>query len=162
MVIPLNQDYFDLIKKQFQDRTIKKEYLALVHGKLINNKGEINNPLERDKKTGLMKVQTVKKTGRTALTIYEIVKKYISYTLVKVQIKTGRTHQIRAHFYSIGHSLIGDKLYKTKDIRKKKKVLEQRIFLHANYLAFKDEDNELREYNSELPKELKEFLNTIK
>ncbi len=162
MVIPLNQDYFDLIKKQFQDRTIKKEYLALVHGKLINNKGEINNPLERDKKTGLMKVQTVKKTGRTALTIYEIVKKYISYTLVKVQIKTGRTHQIRAHFYSIGHSLIGDKLYKTKDIRKKKKVLEQRIFLHAHYLAFKDHDEKLQEYHSELPSKLIAFLNTIK
>lgn len=162
MVIPLTQDSFDNIKKQFQDRTIKKEYTALVHGQLINDQGEINTPLERDKKTGLMKVQSGKFSGQAALTNYQVIKKYINYTLAKVQIKTGRMHQIRAHFYSIGHSIVGDKLYQTKDLRKKKKTLEQRIFLHAHYLKFKDLEGNWHEYNSPLPGILQDFLNKIK
>jgi len=162
MVIPLTQDSFDNIKRQFQDRTIKKEYAALVHGQLINSQGEINTPIERDKKTGLMKVQSSNFTGKPALTTYEIIKKFINYTLVKVQIKTGRMHQIRAHFYSIGHSIVGDKLYQTKDLRKKKKVLEQRIFLHAHYLKFKDLEGNWREYHSNLPHILQDFLNKAK
>lgn len=162
MVIPLTQDSFDNIKKQFQDRTIKKEYTALVHGQLINDQGEINTPLERDKKTGLMKVQSGKFSGQAALTNYQVIKKYINYTLAKVQIKTGRMHQIRAHFYSIGHSIVGDKLYQTKDLRKKKKTLEQRIFLHAHYLKFKDLEGNWHEYNSPLPGILQDFLKKLK
>ncbi len=162
MVIATTQDSFDSLKKQFQDRTIKKEYIALVHGKLINDKGEINTPIERDKKTGLMKVQTVKAGAKTALTLYEVVQKFINYSLVKVMIKTGRMHQIRAHFYSIGHSIIGDKLYQTKDIRKKKKILSSRIFLHADYLKFKNLSGEDKEYRSALPSELENLLDNIK
>jgi len=162
MVIPLTQDSFDNLKQQFQDRTIKKEYTALVHGQMVNDKGEINTPLERDRKTGLMKVQSGKNIGKPALTTYQVIKKYINYTLVKVQIKTGRMHQIRAHLYSIGHSVVGDKLYQTKDIRKKKKVLEQRIFLHSHYLKFKDLDGNWQEYTSKLPHMLQDFLNKLK
>ncbi|MCD4761275.1 RluA family pseudouridine synthase [bacterium] len=162
IVIPLTQDSFDSLKRQFQDRTIKKEYTALVHGQMINETGEITTPLERDKKTGLMRIQNVKQTGKRAHTTYEVIKKYINYTLVKVQIKTGRMHQIRAHFYSIGHSIVGDRLYQTKDLRKKKKVLEQRIFLHANFVKFRARDKQYHTYNSEIPKELKEFLKKIK
>lgn len=162
MVIPLTQDSFDNLKKQFQDREIKKEYTALVHGNLINNQGEIKTPIERDKKTGLMKVQISKPSGKLAHTIYEVLKHYVNYSLVKVQIKTGRMHQIRVHFYSIGHSIVGDRLYQTKDIRKKQKVLAQRIFLHANFLKFKTLSGDYHTYESELPTELKQFLKIIK
>ena len=162
IIIPLTQDSFDSLKAQFQNRTIKKEYTALVHGQLINEQGEITTPLERDKKTGLMRVQSTKKTGKPAHTTYEVTKKFINYTLVNVKIKTGRMHQIRAHFYSIGHSVAGDKLYRTKDIRKKKKILEQRIFLHSHFFKFRALDGQYHTYNSELPKELKDFLKTIK
>lgn len=162
IVIPLTQNSFDNLKKQFQDRTIQKEYTALVHGQMINRSGEINTPIERDKKTGLMKVQNAKQGGKVALTIYEVTKKFINYTLLKVQIKTGRMHQIRAHLYSIGHSIVGDKLYQTKDLRKKKKVLPQRIFLHSHFLKFKDLEGNWMEYHSKLPGELENFLNNIK
>lgn len=162
MVIPLTQDSFDNLKKQFGERTIKKEYIALVHGALKNEQGEIDQPLERDKKTGLMKVQSGKEAGKPALTIYEVIKKFINYTLIKVEIKTGRMHQIRAHFYSIGHSIVGDKLYQTKDLRKKNKIINQRIFLHAHILEFKDLLGKWRRYESPLPKELNEFLEKIK
>jgi len=162
MVVALTQDYFDLLKQQFQKRKITKEYIGLVHGQMLNDKGEITTPLERDKKTGLMKAQTTKESGQTAQTTYEAIKKFINYTLLKIKIKTGRTHQIRAHLYSIGHSLVGDQLYQTKDLRKKKKTLEQRIFLHAYYLKFKDATGLWHKYKSPLPPELEEFLNTIK
>ena len=162
MVIALNQKYFNLLKEQFQDRSIKKEYTALIYGKLINTNGEIKTPLERDKKTGLMKAQTVQETGKEAYTIYEVIKKFINYTLVKVEIKTGRMHQIRAHFYSIGHAVVGDKLYKTKNIRKKKKILSKRIFLHADFLSFLDHENKKLEYKLPLPKELEKILKDIK
>lgn len=162
IAIPLSQDSFDNIKKQFQNRTIKKEYTALVHGQLINSQGEITTPLERDKKTGLMKVQNAKGTGKNAHTTYEVVKKYINYTLVKVKIKTGRMHQIRAHFYSIGHSIVGDRLYQTKDLRKKKKVLTQRIFLHSHLLKLQNLDGEWKKYSSPLPRELQDFLKKLK
>ena len=162
MVIALNQKYFDLLKKQFQNRTIQKEYTALVYGRLLNETGEITTPLERDKKTGLMKAQNVKQTGKSAHTIYEVVKKFINYTLIKIKIKTGRMHQIRAHFYSIGHSITGDRLYQTKNIRKKKKILDKRIFLHAYFLSWQDENKKWLKYSSPLPKELKQFLTTIK
>ena len=109
-----------------------------------------------------MKAQTVQKTGKEAYTIYEVLKKFINYTLVKVQIKTGRMHQIRAHFYSIGHAIVGDKLYKTKDIRKKKKILSSRIFLHADFLSFKDHEDNIQIYKSTIPNILSELLKTIK
>ncbi|MDD5749908.1 MAG: RluA family pseudouridine synthase [Patescibacteria group bacterium] len=162
MVIPLSQASFDSLKKQFQQRTIKKEYTALVHGQLINEQGQIEQALERDKKSGLMKAQSGKEAGKVALTTYQVIKKFINYTLVKVQIKTGRLHQIRAHFYSIGHSIVGDKLYQTKDLRKKKKVLNQRIFLHAGYLEFTDLTGQSHQYQSPLPTELKKFLTNLK
>lgn len=162
MIVALTQKFFDNIKNQFQERTIQKEYTALVHGRLINDKGQINTPLERDKKTGLMKVQSALLSGSPSFTTYEVTKKFINFTLVKVRIYTGRMHQIRAHFYSIGHSVVGDKLYQTKDIRKKRKVLDTPIFLHADYLKFQDQNNIWQTYRSSLPKDLKNFLKTIK
>jgi 23S rRNA pseudouridine1911/1915/1917 synthase len=162
MVIALTQDSFENLKKQFQARTTKKEYTLLVHGQVSNVSGEISTSLERDKKSGLMKTQPDTETSKTALTTYRVIKRLINYTLLKTQIKTGRMHQIRTHFYSIGHSIVGDKLYQTKDIRKKKKVLDSRIFLHASLLKFKDLRGVWQKYESPLPQELKELLTTLK
>lgn len=163
MVVALNNDAFDFIKKQFQDRTVKKEYLALVHGSMRANSGEIDTPIERSKETGLMKANKMAEVSKTAITIYNVEKKFVNYTLLRLQIKTGRTHQIRTHLYSIGHSIVGDSLYRTKDLRKKKKTIENlRIFLHAAYLEFTDLENNRQKYSSNLPSLLKDFLSTIK
>ncbi len=163
MVVALNNDAFDFIKKQFQDRTVKKEYLALVHGSMRASSGEIDTPIERSKETGLMKANKMAEVSKTAITIYNVEKKFVNYTLLRLQIKTGRTHQIRTHLYSIGHSIVGDSLYRTKDLRKKKKTIENlRIFLHAAYLEFTDLENNRQKYSSSLPSLLKDFLSTIK
>lgn len=162
MVVALNNDAFDFIKKQFQDRSVKKEYLALVHGAMRADSGEINTPIERDKETGLMKANKMAEESKTAITLYKVEKKFRNHTLLRLQIKTGRTHQIRTHLYSIGHSIVGDPLYRTKDLRKKKKTIENlRIFLHAAYLEFNDLENTRQKYDSALPKVLKDFLTTL-
>ncbi len=161
MIIALNQKFFEIIKKQFQERTIIKEYTALAHGNIINNEGEVITPLERDNETGLMKALPAGE-GLNAHTTYEVIKRYPNYTLIKVQIKTGRMHQIRAHLYSIGHSIVGDKLYQTKDLRKKKKIVDLRIFLHASSLKFQDAQGEWQAYQSKLPIELEKFLGQLK
>lgn len=163
MVVALTNDSFDSLKKQFQKRTTKKEYLALVHGAMKEMEGEINTPLERNKETGLIRAQRVLPSGKTAITLYQVVEKFINHTLIKVQIKTGRMHQIRAHLFSIGHSIVGDKLYQTKDLRKRNKTVDDaRIFLHAHFLSFQDLNSQWHKYQSPLPKELKDFLKTIK
>lgn len=163
MVIALNQKSFDNLKKQFQDRKVAKEYFALIYGKMLEEHGVINRPLERHKKTGLMIAQTTLDSGKIAITNYEVVTKYINYTLLRVKTSTGRQHQIRAHLYSIGHSIVGDKLYITKDLRKKKKTIDDlRLFLHATFLKFKNLDKQWCEYNAPLPKKLKDFLSQLK
>lgn len=162
MVVALNQDFFLHIKKQFQDRLVKKEYNILVHGHMLNTEGEIKSPLERDKKTGLIKTSSDQDLGQEAHTTYQVIEKFQHFSLLRVQIMTGRTHQIRAHFFSIGHSVVGDKLYQTKDIRKKKKTLDQRIFLHSTRLQFNNLAGESVEYKSPLPLELKKFLASLK
>ncbi len=163
MVIALNQPSFNSLKKQFQERKVSKEYYTLIYGRLQEDDGVINRPLERNKKTGLMIAQTTLDGGKEAVTQYEVVQKYLNYTLLKVKTLTGRQHQIRAHLYSIGHSLVGDKLYVTKDLRKKKKTLaDARLFLHASYLKFRDRKRHNHEYHSALPKELENILSQIK
>ena len=161
MVIPLTKDFFSELKRQFVNREVFKEYLCLVHGRVLNDSGEIHSNLARDKKTGLSKIQ-LPGEGAEAHTIYEVITRYTNCTLLKVRIKTGRTHQIRAHLFSIGHSIIGDKLYKTRDVRKKKKQAEIRIFLHSHLLKFLGPDKKIVKTTSVLPKELKDYLKTLK
>ncbi len=161
MVVPLTKDFFNELKKQFVNREVFKEYLCLVHGRVLNDNGEIHSNLARDKKTGLSKIQ-LPGEGAEAHTIYELVTRYTNCTLLKVRIKTGRTHQIRAHLFSIGHSIVGDKLYKTRDVRKKKKQADIRIFLHSHLLKFIGPDKKIVKTSSPLPKELKDYLKNLK
>ncbi len=161
MVVPLNKKFFTELKQQFINREVFKEYLCLVNGRVLNDNGEIKTNLARDKKTGLTKIQ-LPGIGAEAHTIYEVVTRYINYTLLKVQIKTGRTHQIRAHLFSIGHSVVGDTLYQTKDVRKKKKQADIRIFLHSHLLKFVGPDKKTVKTTSPLPKELKDYLKKLK
>jgi len=170
VVIALNQDNFDWLKKQWQTRQVTKKYQALVYGQIENDEGKINTPLIRNKQ-GLMVARSdnKKSEAKNSLTEYKVLKKFINYTLVEINLKTGRTHQIRAHFKSIGNSVVADELYKTKTknptdkrrLESDKKHLG-RIFLHAYYLAFKGIDEKRYEFVSPLPQQLQDFLNKVK
>lgn len=87
----------------------KKEYLCIVEGKLDEKSGILDFPIGR--KPGSIIERYVNTSGQPSKTIYEVVKEFQDYTLVKCILETGRTHQIRVHFSHIGHPLLGDTLY---------------------------------------------------
>ena len=95
--------------KQMNNKTFKKEYLAIVNGILENKKGSISFPIAR--KEGSIIERCVSDIGQPSVTHYEVLSTFENYSLVKCYLETGRTHQIRVHFASISHPLIGDTLY---------------------------------------------------
>jgi 23S rRNA pseudouridine1911/1915/1917 synthase len=136
LLIAKNQKSFEYLKKQFQDRKIKKKYIALVDGKMKTESGTINLPIAKSKSDFRKKTSIGKMVGkvREAVTEYKVIKKYDEYTLVEVFPKTGRTHQIRVHMKAIGHPVVCDKLYGPK-----KQICPfglTRQFLHANAIEF--------------------------
>lgn len=169
MVIARTQDSFDNLKKQFQKREVEKIYTALVYGKVVKDEDEINFPIDRSAKGFKMAALPISKNGETnedgrrAFSEFLVIQRFINYTLLRVKIKTGRTHQIRVHMAAYGHPLVGDDLYGTSKTRtKNKKLKAQRIFLVASELAFKDLAGKNHHFRIELPEEFKEFLEIIK
>ena len=135
-----------------------KVYLALVSGKVKPGEGAIDGPVGRDPRN--RKRMAVLPGGRDALTRYKalryIAQKSDVYTLVEVSPKTGRTHQIRVHFSSAGHPLVGDSLYG------KRSPLLGRQFLHAHRLGFMHPSiGRFMEFTSPLPAELRSVIEIL-
>jgi 23S rRNA pseudouridine1911/1915/1917 synthase len=159
MAIAKTQEAFEFLKGQFQERTVKKEYTALVYGRPPHIHDTIELKIARSKSKGRMVSRTGEQEGKEAITKYDTVEEYNHTTLLKVNILTGRTHQIRVHMQAIGCPIVGDKLYKIK--RMKVNPIELgRIFLHAHKLEIKSLDGTTRQFESELPVELEQFLNS--
>lgn len=170
LVVAKNNPTFFCLKKQFQDRLVEKEYTALVYGVVPNEGGEINFPLKRAA-TGHRQAAVpegwddIEDAGdlKQALTEFKVIKKYINYTLLSVKIKSGRKHQIRAHFYAFGHALVGDDLYSTRTTKVlNKKLPLGRIFLASVRLGFVDVAGVKHEFSIDMPKELENYLKLIK
>lgn len=139
-----NQETADYLKKLFQNREVKKTYLALIVGVLKNGRGTIDLPIGRSKKTPLKRVSIGEQRGRIreAVTEFKVLRRFDprkssgreEYTLLEVYPKTGRTHQIRSHFAAIGHPVVCDKLYAGKKFTCPAGLKRQ--FLHASGLEF--------------------------
>lgn len=169
LVIARNLDSFDNLKNQFKTRTIRKTYTALVFGQMEGDGERITFPIKRSTKGFKMAALPntnkgeINLDGRRAITDFWVEKKYINYTLLKVKIKTGRTHQIRVHMSAYGHPIVGDDLYGTKKTRIKNRKLDLgRIFLVAKELEFDNLAGERKKYTIGLPSELKEFMEKVK
>ena len=145
----------------FKERTqIHKTYLALVLGD-IEKEGKVDLPLWKDSQNGRVYVKSIKDGGKTALTLYKPVKRYGDYTLVEVNLVTGRTHQIRVHMAAIKHPLVGDEKYGDFASCRQVKALTglESQFLHAHSLSFDEVGGVLSSLNgktfkSDLPKDL--------
>ncbi|MBI2057575.1 MAG: RluA family pseudouridine synthase [Candidatus Yanofskybacteria bacterium] len=160
MTIAKTQSAFEYLKKQFQERKIKKTYLALVQGQLKNKTGTIDLPLGKigTKQTTRMKGKKELKE-REAITEYKIIREFADYSLLEVYPKTGRTHQIRIHLNAIGHPVVCDSLYGGR-----KKICPPelgRLFLHAQKLEFTSPSGQHLFLEVDPPKELTNFLDSI-
>lgn len=168
MVIAKTQKAFANLKKQFKTRTVIKEYIGLVHDSVIKDNDTIDFPIERAaagyKMAALPKIKDGEENteGKPALTEFTVLKRFVNFTLLEIKIKTGRTHQIRAHMAAYGNPIVGDSLYGRKFKAKNQKLGLDRIFLVAAKLSFKDTRGEKHEFEIELPKELEKFLKTVK
>lgn len=153
-----NQTAFDFLKKQFKNRLVKKTYTVLVHGKMGDRAGTITLPISRAKSTGRMAAKPESQGGKPAVTHYDVVEQFPHHALLDVVIETGRTHQIRAHFFALGHPVAGDTLYKQKS----QKLLDiGRLFLHARELTVTLPSGEEKTFTAPLPDELVNVLNSI-
>lgn len=152
MLVAKTQASFEHLKKLFQEHRMRKTYFALVWGVPAENDGVIDAPIGI--KTGSLKRSVhSSKMVKAAVTEYSVIKKIGTsggdqYALLKVQPKTGRTHQIRVHLASIGHPIVGDALYGKKS---QGVPPAPRLMLHAAAIAFSDDRGNSFEFEAPLP-----------
>lgn len=155
LMVAKNDKAHRFLAEQLKDKTNIREYVALVHGRIAEDEGTINAPIGRSLKD--RKKQAVVKDGRNAVTHFEVLKRYRDYTLVKLILETGRTHQIRVHMKYIGHPLVGDPLYGPK-----KTIKGNGQFLHAGKLGFvHPTTGKLLIFEAPLPKIFQECLEKL-
>lgn len=167
LVVAKNEETHQFLSRQFAERKVQKEYLALVWGALPQDVIEVSAPLKRDVKN--RKKIAVSKEGKSAVTIFQSIEELKFITLVKATPKTGRTHQIRVHLAHIKHPIVGDFLYGghpengVPSYRIKKFVKESgRFFLHAHKICFEKRDGKRIEVISPLPQDFVELLEIVK
>jgi len=136
IIFAKNAHTHKFLGQQFTSRTVKKSYLALVQGVIAEDRGVIDKPL-RQFASGRVAVDTAR--GKPSATEFEVAERFDSYTLVRAYPLTGRLHQLRVHFYSIGHPIVGDRLYgqvrgTTDEARGTRH--EARLMLHAEKIIF--------------------------
>ncbi|MGD9560709.1 MAG: RluA family pseudouridine synthase [Pyrinomonadaceae bacterium] len=167
IVIAKDEQIHEALAEQFRRRTVFKSYVALVHGGPRENSGTIDRPIARDRwhRTKM----TVAANGRNALSMWKVRQRFEKFTLLEVEIKTGRTHQIRVHLASINHPVVGDSTYNegrdnTIPNAEIKKAVEKlgRVFLHASKLSFTHpKTGEQLSFSLSMPEELDRFLGVI-
>ncbi len=153
----------------FRERTqIEKHYTLLVRG-ITGDRGEIDFPLIKDSEKRMVRVGTIQKGAKPALTRFHRLKSYnVGFSLVEAELMTGRTHQLRVHFAAIGHPIVGDSKYGDFKINENFEKLYglKNQFLHASYFKFGQIDGVLaylsgKEFRSPLPEKEQKILDSI-
>ena len=169
LVVAKNDVAHEQLSNQFRDRQVFKMYIALVYGRLAKDSGEIQERIGRGTHNRTRMAVLKGGAGRPAHTIFEVAARYQEFTLLNVQIKTGRTHQIRVHLAHTGHPVVGDSTYgggrinEVRDVQTRRAVQALgRHFLHATKLTFNHpRTDEHLEFTSALPNELEQFLTLL-
>ena len=153
IVFALNKVEHKRLNALFETRSVKKEYFAVVHGRVTGKKEKIDLSL-REYGSGRMGISD---GGKESLTWYEALENFRNFTLVKVSPVTGRRHQIRVHFYGISHPLVGDRLYGDQITQEK----YPRLMLHACSVAFPDKNEKNLKIESDLPPDFQCYLDRL-
>ncbi|MFA7314901.1 MAG: RluA family pseudouridine synthase [Candidatus Magasanikbacteria bacterium] len=171
LVVARTPKSFSSLKRQFQERQVEKIYSVLVYGEVVKDTDTIDFEIDRGgdgrmvsrPKIDKMKLKNVGKiqNGKESLTEYWVEKRYKRFSLLKVKIHTGRTHQIRVHMFAIGHPVVGDRLYVNKKLVKKSDQELKRLFLHAKHLEFTDLQGNRVGFDKSIPVELKNYLQNL-
>lgn len=156
LVVAKNNNAHIKLSEQIKDKKALRCYWALVNGR-IKEDGFVDAPIRRHPKD--RKKMAIVQGGREAKTNYRVLESFDNYTLVECILETGRTHQIRVHLASIGHSVVGDPVY---GIKKEKFNLEGQL-LHAKTLGFDHpRTDEHMEFTSEIPKTFSDVLKKLR
>ncbi|MEW6087893.1 MAG: RluA family pseudouridine synthase [bacterium] len=144
------------LTEQFKKKIVQKSYLAIVNGRVKNQKGEINILLATDRKTYAVYPTGDKKIGQPSLTHFRVLNYLKGATLLEVEPKTGRTNQIRVHLAFIGHPLVGERKYAiAKDLPTK----FRRTALHAEKISFRHPaTGKMMFFKAPLPEDMKNFI----
>lgn len=151
LVVAKNNQAHMALAKQFQDHSIQRKYVALVHGEVEFDEGIIDVPVGRHPRMREKMAVTFNKS-REAITAYRVIKRLKGITLLELKPQTGRTHQLRVHLDYLGHPILGDKKYGGKHDK-------CRLCLHAKTLGFiHPRTKKFMEFDSQLPEELKNMI----
>jgi 23S rRNA pseudouridine1911/1915/1917 synthase len=143
VVIAKTQSAYDDLKRQFKTRKVEKTYLALVYGDVPQDEGDLKFRIARsESKARMAALPKESSQGRAAWTHYAIVQRLNGAALLKLNILTGRSHQIRAHLFAFNHPVIGDPLYQPRS--SKRNIIPSRLMLESVALEFNDPESEER------------------
>lgn len=157
MLVAKNDKSHNFLAKCLKEHSINRIYFALVEGNVKDDSGVIDAPLGRSEKDRKKRTVTYK-NSKNAVTNYWVEKRYGKYTLIKLKLETGRTHQIRVHMKHIGHPVVGDDVYGSKT----NKFLLNGQLLHSKSIGFvHPSTGEYMEFESELPDYFQKVLKII-
>ncbi len=149
-----NADAHRRLNMEFETRRARKTYLALVHGVIAGDWGKIDKPLAR---FGSGRVGVNAQRGKPSLTEYQVVRRFPAHTLVEAYPRTGRRHQIRVHLYSIGHPIVGDRLYGERTLQQG----YPRMMLHARTLTIRPPSGDELTVEAPVPESFTGVLDTV-
>ena len=156
LMIAKNDHAHVALADELKDKKSLRKYWAIVHGNLSNDRGVIEAPIGRSEKD--RKKQAVTAKGKPALTRFQVLERFGDYSLVELQLETGRTHQIRVHMAYIGHPVAGDEVYGPR-----KTLKGHGQFLHARTLGFTHpRTGEMLEFTAEAPAIFQETLKKLR
>ncbi len=157
LIVAKTNEAHEALSAQLKERKALRKYNCLVHGNIKEDSGTIDKPIGRhpvDRKR-----MAVTEGGREAVTHFTVLERFGRYTLVECVLETGRTHQIRVHMASIGHSIVGDSVYGVK----KERFKTDGQLLHAKTIGFTHPaTGELMQFNSDLPRYFTDILDKLR